>query len=291
MIGILRPSANDPLTEVMRRVLGELGYVEGQNIAVEWRFADGRNDRLPALAAELVRLKPDALVTGGNLAIRALQEATTTIPIVAVSDDMVGERHVASLPRPGGNVTGVSILASELNVKRLGLLKEAIPRASRVAILWHSAGEALDLSNMTASARSLGVELMAFEVRGMEDLDGAFKEAVQWRANAVNLLASPQLHALSRTIIDLAARHRLPTIYQWGEAAAAGGLMAYGPTVPDMYRALFELLGRILKGAKPADLPVQQPTKFELAINLKTAKALGLTIPPSILLRADRVIE
>ena len=147
------------------------------------------------------------------------------------------------------------------------------------------------MSNLETSARSLGVELKAFEVRGLEDLDGVFKEAVQWRANGVNLLASPQLHVLSRTIIDLAARHRLPTIYQWSEAAAAGGLMAYGPSLPDMFRTLFELLGRILKGAKSADLPVEQPTKFELVINVKTARALGVTMPQSLLLRADRVIE
>jgi len=291
-LGILRQtSANDPLTVVMRAALGEVGYVEGQNIAVEWRFADGRADRLPALAAELVRLNPDALATGGDLSIRALRQATTNIPIVAVSDDMVGEGHVASLARPGGNITGVSILASELNMKRLALLKEAVPKASRVAALWHPSSGSFHLPGLEATAGSLGVEFKVFEVRQLEDLDGVFKDMREWRANAINLLASPPIHALSRPIIDRAARHRLPAIYQWGEAAVAGGLMAYGPLVPDMYKSLWGQLDRILKGARPADLPVIQPTKFELVINLRTAKALGLPIPKSLMLRVDRVIE
>lgn len=291
-LGILRQtSANDPLTALLRAALGEVGYVEGQNIAVEWRFADGRADRLPALAAELVRLNPDALATGGDLSIRALRQATTNIPIVAVSDDMVGEGHVASLARPGGNITGVSILASEFSVKRLALLKEAVPGASRVAALWHPSSGTFHLPNLEAAARSLGVELKVFEVRRLEDLDGVFKDMREWRANAINLLASAPRHALSRPVMDRAARHRLPAIYQWGEAAAAEGLMAYGPTAPDLYKSLWGQLDRILKGARPADLPVIQPTKFELVINLRTAKALGLTIPKSFMLQVDRVIE
>jgi putative ABC transport system substrate-binding protein len=291
-LGMLRPtSANDPLTALLRAALGELGYVEGQNIAIEWRFADGRADRLPALAAELVRLNPDALATGGDLSIRALRQATTNIPIVAVSDDMVGEGHVASLARPGGNITGVSILAPELDAKRLGLLKEAVPKASRIAALWHPSGGTFRLPSVEASAKSLGVGLKVFEVRQLEDLDGVFKEMREWRANAINLLASSPLYALSRPVIERAARHRLPAIYQWGEAAAAGGLMAYGPTAPDLYKSLWGQLDRILKGARPAELPVIQPTKFELVINLRTAKALGLTIPKSLMLQVDRVIE
>jgi putative tryptophan/tyrosine transport system substrate-binding protein len=291
-LGILRQtSATDPLTAMLRGALAEVGYVEGQNIAVEWRFADGRADRLPALAVELVKLNPHALATGGDLSIRALRQATTNIPIVAVSDDMVAEGHVASLPRPGGNITGVTILASELNAKRLYLLKEAVPRASRFAALWHPSSGTFHLPSVEAAARSLAVELKVFEVRHLDDLDGVFKDMREWRTDAVNLLASPFIHSLSRPIIDRAARHRLPAIYQWGEAVAAGGMMAYGPVATDLYKSLWRQLDRILKGARPADLPVIQPTEFELVINLKTATTLGLTVPQSVLLRANRVIE
>ena len=291
-IGIVCPwPAADPLTGVWRAALNDVGYVEGKNIVVEWRFADGRTERLPTLAAELARLNLDAIVTAGDLAIRAVQQATTTIPIVVASDDLVGEGHVASLARPGKNVTGVSILASELNAKRLELLKQAIPAASRIAVLWDPATGTFHLSALHAAARSLKVELKILEVRRLEDLDRAFEAARAWRAEALNVLASPLLHTLRRPIIDRAARHGLTAIYQWGEIAREGGLMSYGPTILDVMRALFVQLDRVLKGARPADLPVSQPTRFELVINLKTAKALGRAIPQAVLTRADEVIN
>ncbi len=291
-VGILCPwSAADSLTAAMRGALRDTGYVEGKTVVAEWRFADGRTERLPALAAELARLKPDAVVTAGDLAIRALRQATLTIPIVVASDDLVGEGHVASLARPGGNVTGVSILASELNAKRLELLKEAFPAASRIAILWDPATGTFHLRALAAAARSLRVELKILEVRRLEDLDGAFKAARAWRAEALNVLASPLLHALRRSIIERAARNRLPAIYQWAEIAKAGGLMAYGPPLPDVLRATFVQLARVLKGARPAELPVSQPTRFEFVINLVTAKAHGWTIPQAVLTRADEVIN
>jgi putative ABC transport system substrate-binding protein len=291
-IGILCPwTAADPNTAAMRAALNDAGYVEGKSTLTEWRFANGRTGHLPALGAELVRLKPDALVAAGDLAIRALRQATTTIPIVVATDDLVGEGHVASLARPGGNVTGVSILASELNAKRLELVKEAVPKASRVAILWDPATGAFHLRALEATARSLRVELKTLQVRRLEDLDGAFRSARAWRAEAINVLASPTLHGLRQPIIEGAARNQLPAIYQWREIAQAGGLMSYGPSFRDVLRATFVQLGRVLKGAKPADLPVEQPSKFELIINLKTAKALGLTIPQSLLARADEVIQ
>jgi putative ABC transport system substrate-binding protein len=272
-------------------MLAEVGYVDGQNIAIDWRFADGRADRLPGLAVELVKLNPDALATGGDLSIRALRQATTKIPILGVSDDMVGEGHVASLARPGGNVTGVSILASELNAKRLTLLKEAVPTALRIAAFWHPSSGTFHLPALESAARSARVELRVFEVRRLEDLDGIFRQAREWRADAITLLASPIIHALSRPVIERASAHRLPVIYQWGEAATAGGLMAYGPVFPDVQRILWTQLDRIVKGAKPADLPVEQPTTFELVLNLKAARALGLTIPKSLLQRADQIIH
>ena len=291
-IGIVCPwPAADPLTGVWRAALNDVGYVEGKNIVVEWRFADGRTERLPTLAAELARLNLDAIVTAGDLAIRAVQQATTTIPIVVASDDLVGEGHVASLARPGKNVTGVSILASELNAKRLELLKQAIPAASRIAVLWDPATGTFHLSALHAAARSLKVELKILEVRRLEDLDRAFEAARAWRAEALNVLASPLLHTLRRPIIDRAARHGLTAIYQWGEIAREGGLMSYGPAFLDVLRALFVQLDRVLKGARPADLPVSQPTRFELVINLKTAKALGRAIPQAVLTRADEVIN
>jgi putative ABC transport system substrate-binding protein len=291
-IGILRlNTAVDPLNELLRQALRDSGYLEGQNIVIEWRFADDRAERLSALAAELARLKPDAIVVAGDAAIRAARQATTTIPIIAGTDDLVGEGHVASLARPGGNVTGVSILAPELNAKRLELLKKAVPKASRIAVLWDPATGAFHLPGLETVARSLRLDLKILEVRRVDDLEGAFKAARAWRAEAVNVLASPLLNALRTPIIDEAARYRLPAIYQWDDSARIGGLMAYGPTLAGYWRLVMLQLDRVLKGAWPADLPVQQPTKFELVINLKTARALGLTIPPSVLARADEVIE
>ena len=290
-VGILEPYAAADPGYRMRQALRDVGYVEGRDIAVEWRYAEGQTARLPALAADLARLNLDAIVAIGDLAIRAVRQMTTTTPIIAGSDDLVGEGHVASLARPGGNVTGVSILASELNVKRLEMLKQAVPTASRVSVLWDPATGTFHLAALHAAARTLRVELKVHEVRSVEDLNRAFKAARAWRAEALNILASPLLHALRQSIIDQAALDRLPAIYQWEESVIAGGLMSYGPVRPDVYRAIGAQLGRVLKGAQPANLPVLQPTTFELVINRKTAKAISVTIPRDFLLRADKVIE
>jgi len=291
-VGVLQVwSSADPMVELIRQSLREVGYVEGQTIAIEFRLAEGKTERLPALAADLVQLKVDAIITFGDPAIRAAQQATRTIPIIAATDDLVGAGLVASLARPGGNTTGVSILASELNVKRLELLKRALPKVSRVAVLWDPGTGRFHLVALEAAARSLGVELQILEVRRPEDFRRAFEAAKKARAGALNVLASPFLYGHRQTIIDLAAKNRLPAIYQWREMAEAGGLMSYGPTLSELLRLCAAVLDRILKGAKPGNLPVEQPTKFELVINLKTAKALGLTIPQSVLIRADEVIQ
>ena len=291
-IGVLQVwSSADPMVGQIRQALREVGYVEGRTIAIEFRLAEGKTERLPALAAELVQLKVDAIMTFGDPAIRAVQEATKTIPIIAATDDLVGAGLVASLARPGRNTTGVSILASELNVKRLELLKEALPKVSRVAVLWDPGTGTFHLPALEAAARSLGVELQILEVRRPEDFQRAFGAARKGRAGALNVLASPFLYGHRQTIIDLAAKNRLPAIYQWREMAEAGGLMSYGPTLSELFRLCATVLDKILKGAKPGDLPVEQPKKFELVINLKTAKAIGLKIPQSVLVRADEVIQ
>jgi putative ABC transport system substrate-binding protein len=291
-IGVLEPYAvRDPVSQLLTQVLRGVGYTEGQNIAIEWRSAEGHTARFPALAADLAKLQLDAIMAIGDLAIRAARQSTTTIPIIAASDDLVGEGHVASLARPGSNVTGVSILASELNAKRLELLKAAVPTAARVAVLWDPATGNFHLPALKGVARALKVEVTVLEVQRVEDLQRAFEAARAWRAEAVNVLASPLVYSLRQSIIAHAARTRLPAMYQWDEAVKAGGLMSYGPTHSDVWRAMCVQLDRVLKGARPADLPIEQPTKFELAINLKTAKALGLTIPQSLLQRADEVIQ
>jgi putative ABC transport system substrate-binding protein len=291
-IGMLRIfSATETTNEHARQALRESGYVEGKSILIEWRYADGKTERFPTLATELARLKLDAIVATGDLATRAVRQATTTIPVIAGSDDLVGEGHIASLARPGGNITGVSILASELNAKRLELLKAAVSTASRVAVLWDPATGTFYLPALDATARSLKVELKILEIRRLQDLDGAFKQARAWHAQALNVLASPLLNNLRGRIVDQAALNRLPAIYQWPESATAGGFMAYGSTLPNFWRAMVGQLDRVLKGANPAELPVVQPTRFHLVINLKTAKTLGLTIPPSLLLQADEIIQ
>ena len=291
-IGLLEPYAPaDPINELMRQLLRDLGYTEGRNIAIEWRFGAGQTGRFPALAAELARRKPDAIVAIGEPAIRAVRQASTVIPIIAGSDDLVGEGHLTSLARPGANVTGVSILASELNAKRLEVLKQAVPGASRVAVLWDPATGSFQLPLIEKVARTLKVEIKVYEVRTDEDVKRAFDAAQAWRAEAVNVLASPLLHSMRQRVIDEAARTRLPAIYQWEESARAGGLISYGPVRSEVYRAIFEQLDRVLKGAKPAELPVVQPTKFELVINMRTARVLGHAIPKSLLIQADQVID
>jgi putative ABC transport system substrate-binding protein len=282
------------LHEAFRQGLRERGWVEGRNAVIEWRFAEGRMERFPDLAADLVRLKVDLIVTLGGPAARAAKQATTTIPIVAVAvSDPVGQGFVASLARPGGNVTGLATLFPELAVKRLGLLKEALPRVSRVAVLWNAAnpGNVIILRGVQAAAQTLRVTLQPREVRGPDDFEAAFAKMRRERPDALMILDDPLLFQYRASIVDFAAKRRLPAMHPSRESVEAGGLIAYSVNLAELYRRAAEYVDKILKGAKPADLPVEQPTKFELVINLKTAKALGLTIPQSLLGRADEVIQ
>jgi putative tryptophan/tyrosine transport system substrate-binding protein len=288
------PSTLAGRTDALRQGLRELGYVEPKNLVIEWRFAEGKPDRLPSLAAELVRLKVDVIVTGGPSATRSAKEATITIPIVMTQDsDPVSSGFVASLARPGGNITGLSTLAPELNGKRLELLKEIVPKLSRVSVLGTSTqpGNAQQLRETELAAGALGVKLQYLDVLGPKDIETAFRAAGKGRADAVLALASPVLISHRTQVIDLAVKSRLPTVYDQQEYVEDGGLMTYGVSLNDLARRAATYVDKILKGAKPADLPVEQPTKFELIINLKAAKQIGLTIPSSVLARADRVIK
>jgi len=274
--------------------LRELGWVEGQNISVESRWAENNYDRLPALAADLVRLKVDVIVTGGVPAIRAAQQATRTIPIVmGLVEDPVASGLVASLGRPGGNITGLSMMAPDLVGKQMELLKGVVPKVSRMALLWNPAnpGNILQSREAESAARALEVQLQALDVRSPEEIAGAFAAMARERAGALVVLQDATLTNQARKIAEFAAEGRLPAMYARREHPDVGGLMSYGPSIPEMFRRAATFVDKILKGAKPADLPVEQPTKFELVINLKTAKALGLTIPQSILTRADEIIQ
>ena len=298
-IGFLSPaSPSDPRVQrflaAFRNGLGELGYVEGQTIAIESRWAAGKYERLPGLAAELVRLKMEVIVTAAVPAIRAAKEATSTIPIImAVVVDPVATGLVASLARPGGNITGLSLMTPELVGKQLEMLKEVVPKASRVAVLWNPAnpGNAPQLRAAEVAARTLGVRLQPLEARGPREIDSAFAAMSKEGASAVVVLVDVVFIDQRTRIADLAATRRLPSVYGLPEYVEAGGLMAYGPSYIANYRRAAVYVDKILKGAKPGDLPIEQPTKFEFVINLKAAKALGLTIPPSLLQRADEVIQ
>jgi putative tryptophan/tyrosine transport system substrate-binding protein len=297
-IGFLRstsPSDRPPLLDAFRQGLRELGWVEGQNIVIDYRYAEGRFDRLPALAAELVRLKMDIIVASPTPAAAAAKNATETIPIVMISvGDPVGLGLIASLARPGGNVTGLSYsVGSGISGKGLELLKETVPKIRRVAILSNPANPAhsLEVREVNVAARSLGVQLQLLEARGPNDFDGAFAAMAKERVGALLVVADSMFFLHRSRLADLAARSRLPAAYGLRENVEAGGLMSYGPSQRDLFRRSATYVDKILKGAKPGDLPVEQPTKFELVINLKTAKALGLTIPPSLLQRADEVIQ
>jgi len=274
--------------------LQSLGYIEGQTIAIEWRFAQEKLEKLPDLANELVRLKVDVIVTsGGYPTIQAAKNATTTIPIVmARVSDAVELGFVASLARPGRNITGISILAPELSAKQLELAKEAIPKASRVAVLAYSGRNwKLYFKEMDGTARSLGVQLLAFQVRAPDEIENAFDTARRERADALVIPSSGFLSLYRKRIVEIAAQSRLPAIASEGTWAEGGCLLAYGPSTAESYRRAAVYVDKILKGAKPADLPVEQPMKFELVINLKTAKQIGLRIPPNVLARADKVIK
>jgi putative ABC transport system substrate-binding protein len=289
------PNEMEHLTKALDEGLRELGYVEGRNVVFERRFAEGKQERLAALAAELVRLNVDVIVTGANPVIAAVKQATATIPVVMmVSRDPVGAGFIASLARPGGNITGfANDPTPEIIGKNLELLKEAAPRVSRVAFLWNPVppGAGTYKNAVESAARKLGVTFQSVEVRGRNDFEGAFAAMVRERANGVVVAADPVLLGPRSQIVLLAARSRLPAVYALREFAEAGGLMSYGPNVADQFRRAAIYVDKILKGAKPGDLPVEQATKFELVINMKTAKALGLTIPPSLLLRADEIIQ
>ncbi len=291
------PAASPHLPEVFRQGLRDLGYVEGRNLVIEYRDAEGKFERFPALAAELVSLKVDVILVGNTLAALAAKQATKTLPIVfAAASDPVASGLVTSLARPGGNVTGSSLLTPELVGKCLEQLKQAVPGVSRVAVLWQpgAMGERSDkdmLKGADVAARALGVRLQSVEARGPADLDRAFSDMTRARAGALTVLTSAMFGTERRRLVDLAAKNRLPALYPWRDYVDAGGLMSYGPNPADLYLRAATYVDRILKGAKPGDLPVEQPTKFELVINLKTAKALGLAIPPSLLGRADQIIE
>jgi putative ABC transport system substrate-binding protein len=296
-IGVL--SGGSPATvaardEALRQGLRELGYVEGKNIVLELRYAEGRPERLPALAAELVRLNTAVIVTSGDQPIRAARQASSTIPIVvALASDLVGPGHAASLARPGGNVTGFTTIGPEASVKRMELLKAAVPRISRVGVLWNSTNtaNAAILKDMEVAAPALGLHLVSLGVPASADLPAALRTALRERTEALIAFADTVLLTHRDQIVDFAAKHRLPAMYGNQDYMDPGGLMFYGPNVADMYRRAATYVDKILKGARPDDLPIEQPTKFELIINLKTARALGLTIPQALLLRADQVIR
>ena len=290
-------AANPHLHEAFRQGLRDLGYVEGRNLVIEYRDAEGKLERLPALAAELVALKVDGILASGTLQALAALQATKTIPIVfAAAGDPVADGLVTSLARPGGNVTGSANLQLELVGKCLEQLKQAVPGVSRVAVLWQpgAMGErtAKDmLKSADVAARALGVRLQFVEARVPADFDRVLSDMTRARADALTVLPSAMFINERRSLVDLAAKNRLPTVYSVREYVDAGGLMSYGSNLADVFRLAATYVDKILKGAKPADLPVEQPTKFELVINAKTAKALGITIPQTVLLRADEVIE
>jgi putative ABC transport system substrate-binding protein len=290
-IGLLDYS---PVWEPFRQALRDLGYVEGQNIAIEYRPTEGRQELLREHAAELVRLKVDVIVAAGTPPTQAAMQATTTIPIVMVSTgDPLRTGLVASLARPGGNVTGNTILGAELSGKRLQLLKEMLPNVSRVAFLWNPANASLisHFNEIQAAARALGLTLQSVEVRDPKEFESAFLKMMRDRPDALIMTADTMHRLHLERIVDFAANRRLPAMYQLKAYVEAGGLISYGASQSDLFRRAAVYVDKILKGAKPGDLPVEQPTKFELVINLKTAKALGLTIPPAVLARADEVIQ
>ena len=301
-IGIL---GNVPLTdpggarlwEVFIQGLRDLGYVEGRNLMIEYRSAEEKPERLPALAAELIGLKVDVIVAPNTPAALAAKQATRTLPIVFIgAGDPVTSGLVTSLARPGGNVTGLSVLSTELVGKWLELLQRAVPGVGRVAALWQPGAmdERTDrdmFKGAEVAARALGVRLQFVEARGPADFERAFSDMTRANVDALTVRPAPMFTSERRRLVDLAAKNRLPAVYAWREFVDAGGLMAYGPTGADLYQRAATYVDKILRGARPADLPVEQPTKFELSINLKTAKALGLTIPQSLLQRADQVIE
>jgi len=296
VIGFLSATSPGPLAPFVaafRQGLSETGYVEGQSVVIEYRWAEGRYDRLPALAANLVDLRVDVIVASGSTAPRAAKNATSAIPIVFVGGDPVLSGLVPSLGRPGGNLTGFSLFVDELMPKRLELLSDLIPQARSIALLVNpnSASTERTIRDLQEAARAKGVQLIILKAGTESEIEGAFGSLVERQAHALLVGADPFFNSRREQLVALASRHAVPAIYEWREFVTSGGLISYGPSLTSIYRQLGIYAGRIVKGAKPADLPVQQPTTFELVVNLKTAKALGLTVPQTILARADEVIE
>jgi putative ABC transport system substrate-binding protein len=295
-IGILAaPSASffSARVEAFRQRLRELGYVEGKNILIEYRYAEGKLERLPDLAAELVRLKVDVIVTAGTANLAA-KKASPTIPIVfAAAGDPVGSGLVSNLARPGGNITGLSLMSPDLDGKRLELLKEAFPKVARVAFLWVPVDLRgnLPLTDMEVAAKALGLKLQSLPVRSLDDFESAFARAKREGAQALITTPNPLINTQQRQVLDFAAKNRLPAMYPTSEFVEAGGLMSYAPNYTDLFRRAADFVDKILKGTKPADIPVEQPMKFEFVINLKAAKQIGVTIPPNVLVRANQVIK
>jgi putative ABC transport system substrate-binding protein len=297
-IGILMPASAaffSARLEAFRQRLRELGYVEGKNIVIEYRYAEGKPERLPDLAAELVQLKVDVIVTAANSGTLAAKKASATIPIVfGAAADPVGNGLVSSLARPGGNITGLSLMAPDLDGKRLELLKEAFPKVARVAFLWGGSGGTrgnLPLTDMEAAAKALGLKLLSLPVRSLDDFDSAFARAKKERAQALITTSSGLINTQQRQVLDFAVKNRLPAMYPYIEFVDAGGLMSYAPNSTDLFRRAADFVDKILKGTKPADMPVEQPMKFEFVINLKAAKQISVTVEPNVLVRADRVIR
>ena len=297
-IGVLRsgsPSSAASSEDAFRQGLRELGYIEGQNLVMEYRFAEGKRDRLPELAAELVRLKVDMLVVAGVSATQAAKQATTTIPVVVgYAGDLVGTGLIASLAKPGGNITGSTEMSPDVSGKRLELLKEAVPKTSRVGVVWYprkGGSDEEEVRQTETAARQFGVQVQLVEVRDPKEFQGAYAVMTKQQANAVILIRGSFTDFHRKQLLELALKQRLPSMCEPAQWARDGCLMSYGPDYTHLWRRAATYVDKILKGAKPADLPVEQPTKFELVINLKTAKALGLTIPQSVLIRADEVIQ
>jgi putative ABC transport system substrate-binding protein len=294
-LNAVSPASVSDRIEAFRHGLRELGYVEGKNIVIESRYAEGKLDRLSALASELVRLKVEVIVTSGAIPTRHTKEATSTIPIVMAQDnDPVGNGFVASLARPGGNITGLSTLAPELSGKRLEILKEIVPRLSRLAVFGTSKypGNRQALKEVELAAAAFKMQLQYIDVLSSKDIEPAFKAAIKGRADAVLLMVpSGVVNTIRKEIVDLAVKHRLPATYQQSEYVELGGLMSYGASIDDLNRRAATYVDKILRGAKPIDLPVEQAMKFDLIINLKAAKQIGLTVPPAVLARAIRIIR
>jgi putative ABC transport system substrate-binding protein len=293
-VGILFIGGRDqPHLEAFKQGLRDRGYIEGKNIALEYRYAEGREDRLPELAAELVQVKVDVIVVTADISAQAAQRATKTLPIVVTTGDPVTWGLADSLAKPGGNVTGLSVLLADLSGKRVEILKETFPKLTRVAALWNPTGRVASpvFKETNAAAQALSLQLHSFEVQTLQDIEKALVEIPKLRSSALLVLLTPLVTLHSKRIVELALKQHLPGMYPTRQFAEEGGLMAYGPLIGDLYRRAATYVDKILKGAKPADLPVEQPMRFEFIINLKTAKQIGVTIPPNVLARADRVIR